>query len=58
MKRYFVKFLSLLVTQIASQVNTLNDVRSMQRTLDRLVAWENRWDMNFNVNKCGVMHTG
>ena len=28
----------------------------MQRTLDKLVAWENRWDIDFNVNKCGVMH--
>ena len=30
----------------------------MQSTLDRLVAWANRWDMEFIVNKCGVIHTG
>ena len=30
----------------------------MQRTLDELVAWANRWDMDFNVNKFGVMHIG
>ena len=30
----------------------------MQRTLDKLVAWANRWDIDFNVNKCGVMHIG
>ena len=29
-------------SKIASRVNTLNDVRSMQRTLDKLVAWANR----------------
>ena len=41
-------------TKIASRVNTLNDIRSMQRTSDKLVAWANRWDMEFSVNKCGV----
>ena len=28
----------------------------MQRTLYKLVAWANRWEMDFNVNECGVMH--
>ena len=27
-------------------------------TLNKLVAWANRWEMKFNVNKCGVMHIG
>ena len=27
-------------TKIASRVNTLNDIRLMQRTLDKLVAWQ------------------
>ena len=43
-------------TKIASLVNTFNDIRSMQRTLDKLVVWANRLEMDFNVNKCGVMH--
>ena len=30
----------------------------MQRTLDKLIAWENRWEMDFNVNKCEIMHIG
>ena len=30
----------------------------MQRTLDKLVSWANRGHMDFNVNKCGVMHIG
>ena len=30
----------------------------MQKTLDKLVAWANRWDIYFDVNKCGVMHIG
>ena len=43
-------------TKIANPVNTLNDVRSMQRTLDKLVTWANSFEMDFNVNKCGVRH--
>ena len=39
-------------TQIATGVNTLNGIRSMQKTLDKLVAWANRWEMEFNINKC------
>ena len=30
--------------KIASRVNTLNDTRSIQRTLDKLVSWTNSWD--------------
>ena len=45
-------------TIIASRVNTINDVRSLQRILDKLVAWVNRWGMKFNINKCGMMHIG
>ena len=44
--------------KIASRVNTFNDVRSLQRTLDKLVTQANRWEMKFNVNKCGVMYIG
>ena len=29
----------------------------MQKTLDKLVVWANRWEMDFNV-KCGVIHIG
>ena len=45
-------------TKIASRVNTLKDIRSMERTLDKLIGWANRWDMEFIVNKCGVLHIG
>ena len=45
-------------TKVASRVNTLYDLKSMQKTLDKLVAWTNRLYMEFNVNKSGVMHIG
>ena len=31
-------------------------IRSMQRNLDKLVAWPNKWNMDFNVNKYGIMY--
>ena len=53
-----MKFLRLLITKMASRVNALSDIRSMQRTFDKLVAWTNRWNMNFNVNMCRIMYIG
>ena len=55
MKRYFEKFPSLLMTR-GSRGNALNSIRSIQKTLDKLIALTYRWDMDFSVNKCGVMH--
>ena len=40
------------------RVNTLNDIRLMHRTLDKVVAWTTRWEMEFNVNKFEVIHIG
>ena len=28
----------------------------MQEDLDRLVEWADKWQMEFNVSKCKVMH--
>ena len=33
-------------TKITSLVGTVNDIRSMQRTVDKLVAWANRWEID------------
>ena len=30
----------------------------MQEDLDRLVDWANTWQMNFNIDKCAVVHIG
>ena len=30
----------------------------LQEDIDKLVEWENKWSMNFNVDKCSVMHIG
>jgi len=30
----------------------------LQADLDKLVLWAKRWQMEFNVDKCKVMHVG
>ena len=44
------------VIKIATKINILNYIKSMNRTLDKLVVQVNGWEMEFNVNKYGVMH--
>ena len=43
-------------TKISNCINILNDIRLMQNTLDKLVAWINGWEMDFNISKWGIMH--
>ena len=35
-----------------------DDTKYLAERIDKLVAWENRWVLDFNVNNCGVMHIG
>ena len=30
----------------------------LQEEIYKLVEWSNKWEMNFNVDKCSVMHIG
>ena len=39
-----------------SCVNNANDAKMLQHDLDRVIKWSRRWSMDFNVNKCKVMH--
>ena len=39
-----------------SCVNNANDGKMLQQDLDRVIKWSHRWSMDFNVNKCKVMH--
>ena len=45
-------------TKIASRVNTVDNIRSLQKSLDRLGGWADKWGMEFNLDKCKVMHIG
>ena len=45
-------------TKVAKIVRDENDKADLQRTLNELVCWAERWGMAFNVKKCKVMHVG
>ena len=40
------------------EVDCWEDRNKLQRDLERLVDWVDRWQMSFNVGKCKVMHLG
>jgi len=45
-------------TRLFRQVNDTVDALGIQEDLDRLVQWADKWQMQFNVSKCKVMHVG
>jgi len=34
------------------------DSSKLQKDLDTIIVWVDKWEMNFNVGKCKVMHVG
>ncbi len=45
-------------TKLAGVVDSLEQSQELQRDLTRLVDWAQKWDMQFNIDKCKVMHIG
>ena len=45
-------------TKIVSTVQVEQGNYSIQKDLDRLAAWADKWQMEFNPQKCKVMHIG
>ena len=45
-------------TKVAAIIREEADRDNLQRTLDELESWAQRWGMAFNVQKCKVMHVG
>jgi hypothetical protein len=45
-------------TKIAGKASSPEDRQSIQKDLDVLTEWANKWQMEFNVEKCNVMHVG
>ena len=43
-------------TALNLAVSSLKDAATLQRDLDRLCLWEDEWDMEFNQDKCTVIH--
>ena len=45
-------------TKMAKKIRNMEDARQMQRNLDSLSRWAEKWGMAFNASKCKVMHFG
>ena len=45
-------------TKIYGRVDCWEDRNRLQKDLERLVDWAEKWQMSFNVGKCKVMHLG
>ena len=45
-------------TKLGGSVNCEEDAMRMQGDLDRLGGWAYAWQMQFNVDKCEVIHFG
>ena len=45
-------------TKIYGKVRNPDGVENLQKDLDKLWSWSEKWQMSFNVDKCKVMHIG
>ena len=45
-------------TKIGRKITKLDDVRGLQEDLDKLYEWSEKWQMQFNVDKCSIMSVG
>ena len=45
-------------TKIFKEIRSSIDCNQLQADLDKLVLWTRKWQMEFNVDKCKVMHVG
>ena len=45
-------------TKLFKVVKTQRDCEELQRDLSKLGEWASKWQMQFNVSKCKVMHVG
>ena len=43
-------------SKIAGRVSDVNGTIELQRDLDKLISWADRWQMEFNIDKCKVVH--
>jgi len=45
-------------TKIFKKVRDNTDSEALQRDLDNVVLWAQKWQMEFHVKKCKVVHIG
>ena len=44
-------------TKVFTEVNDENNI-SLQEDIDKLQQWTNKWQLEFNIDKCAVLHLG
>jgi len=45
-------------TKFFRHIKDSSDSSIMQKDFDTIIEWANKWQMEFNVNKCKFMHLG
>ena len=45
-------------TKLLGTVSCTEDIEQLQKDLDKLLDWSQKWQMSFNKDKCKVMHIG
>ena len=45
-------------TKMCKTVSSSKEIESLQRDLNSLHKWSNDWQMQFNVDKCSIIHVG
>ena len=45
-------------TKITSKVTSTQEKKALQSDLNQLTCWANKWQMEFNIEKCKVLHIG
>ena len=45
-------------TKLCQGARNHDDITELQEDINKLVEWANKWQMNFNVDKCSVMCIG
>jgi len=53
-----VGLVNLQITKIGRVVNSGAECPRLQEDIDRMVKWEDKWQMEFNPEKCEVIHFG
>ena len=45
-------------TKIYRKIQNIHDSEELQRDLDKLMNWSQRWQLPFNTGKCSILHLG
>ena len=47
-----------MIPNFATELEPRMNGTEQQEVINKLVEWATKWQMNFNVDKCSVMHIG